>query len=297
MRRNLDLLIALLDAVRRSDRDAIVAELAPDATWTGIREEWHCETPAEIADMFLERSAVLGDLADLELLGRADRAVLHLRRLRELGGQPLSDGIYVVCRVADGRITRLEDHVRRRDALPGEGGAEPSAGVPEAPLRDGVPDGAGWYVLNVADARWLDGAFGAFTRFEGDVRHPRIGVNVAVLHPGQPLAMYHREDEQEDFLVLQGEATLIVEDQERPLRAWDYVHCPPWATHIIVGAGDRPCTLVAIGGRDNDAVVYPRSEVALRHSAGVSETTDQPDRAYAPFPPDEPTVFRSDWLP
>ena len=102
--------------------------------------------------------------------------------------------------------------------------------VPEAPLerRDGglAPRGEGWFVLNAKEARWLDGDFGAFTRFEGDVRFPQIGINIGVLQPGQPACMYHGEDEQEDFLVLAGECLLLVEGQERRLRAWDFVHCP-----------------------------------------------------------------------
>ncbi len=50
--------------------------------------------------------------------------------------------------------------------------------------------------------------------------------------------MYHWETEQEAFLVLAGEAPLIVEGEERPLRQWDFVHLPPETNHVIVGAGD-----------------------------------------------------------
>ena len=42
--------------------------------------------------------------------------------------------------------------------------------------------------------------------------------------------MYHWEANQEDFLVLSGEALLLVEGEERPLRQWDFVHCPPDTT-------------------------------------------------------------------
>ena len=38
--------------------------------------------------------------------------------------------------------------------------------------------------------------------------------------------MYHRENDQEDFLVLAGEALAIVEGEERPLRQWDFVALP-----------------------------------------------------------------------
>src|SRR5437867_365937 len=104
--------------------------------------------------------------------------------------------------------------------------------VPEAPLEatDGglVPAGEGWFVLNTREARWRDGDFGAYTRFEGKARFSQIGINVSVLSPGQVSCMYHREDEQEDFLVLAGECLLLIEGEERTLQAWDFVHCPAW---------------------------------------------------------------------
>src|SRR5436305_1451802 len=48
------------------------------------------------------------------------------------------------------------------------------------------PEGPGWFVLNAREARWLDGHFGAYTRFEGDARFPEVGINIGVLAPGQP---------------------------------------------------------------------------------------------------------------
>ena len=297
MRSHLDLLITLLDAARREDRAGLLALLDPAARWFGLRPEWRCDGAEEVATMVLERSHALG-APDVELLAREDRAVLHLR-LAEVEGVALSDGVYVACRIHDGRIARIDDHARRRDALPGEQ-FEPEATVPEAPMRRterGLRPGAGWFVLNAADAEWVTGAFGAYTRFEGDQRFPRIGINLSVLEPGGPSSMYHREDEQEDFLVLRGECLLIVEEQERLLKPWDLVHCPPWTTHVFVGAGDGPCTLLALGTRTSDAIVYPRSEVALRHGAGTERTTPDPDEAYAGIPDDLPTRFDAAWLP
>jgi uncharacterized cupin superfamily protein len=109
--------------------------------------------------------------------------------------------------------------------------------------------------------------------------------------------MYHGEDEQEDFLVLHGECLLLVEGQERPLRAWDFVHCPAWTEHVFVGAGDGPCALLAIGGRSDGDVIYPASEVAVRHGAGVEKDTTDPREAYASMPPDADVPYREGWLP
>jgi uncharacterized cupin superfamily protein len=156
---------------------------------------------------------------------------------------------------------------------------------------------SGWFVLNARDARWLDGCFGAYTRFEGDERFPRLGFNIGVLEPGQPACMYHGEDEQEDFLVLSGECLLLIEDTEQRLRASDFVHCPPWTEHVFVGAGDRPCTILAVGSRSGGDVIYPASELAERHRARVQQETDDPDQAYADIPPDKPATYHRDWLP
>src|ERR1051325_7238863 len=100
-----------------------------------------------------------------------------------------------------------------------------------------VPEGDGWFVVNAREAVWNESDFGAYTRFEGDARFPQIGINIGVLQPGQPACMYHREGNQEDFLVLTGECLLLIEGEERPLRAWDFVHCPAYTEHIIIGAG------------------------------------------------------------
>lgn len=160
-----------------------------------------------------------------------------------------------------------------------------------------MPDGPGWFVVNARDARWLEGEFGAYTRFEGDDRFPTIGVNIGVLAPGQPACFYHGEDEQEDFLVLSGECLLLIEGEQRPLRAWDFVHCPAWTEHVFVGAGDGPCAVLAIGSRLSDAVIYPESELARRHRAGVEHETREPAQAYASIGDDAETPYREGWLP
>jgi uncharacterized cupin superfamily protein len=172
--------------------------------------------------------------------------------------------------------------------------------VPEARLKstDGglAPEGEGWFVVNTREAKWLDGEFGAYTRFEGDARFPQLGINIGVLAPGQPACMYHGEDEQEDFVVLAGECTLLIEGQERRLRQWDFVHCPPWTEHVFVGAGDGPCAILAVGTRRGGDVIYPRSELALKHGAGVEQETTEPREAYANVQPDVAIHYRDGWL-
>ena len=160
-------------------------------------------------------------------------------------------------------------------------------GVPEAPLEDtgaGVkPAGPGWFVLNVRDARWFGNELGRYALLDSeDARFEQIGVAVGVILPGQPNAMYHAEDAQEDFLVLSGECTLVVEDEERRLKAWDFFHCAPGTHHIIVGAGDGPCAILMVGSRaEGKRLHYPVSEVAGRHGASTPEETDAPSVAYS----------------
>jgi uncharacterized cupin superfamily protein len=172
-----------------------------------------------------------------------------------------------------------------------------------------VPAGAGWFVLNAREARWVERPgrgknlpFTGWRDSEAETLFPQVGVNLVLLRPGEPIGMYPWEADQEDFLVLSGEALLIVEGQERPLRQWDFVHCPPGTRHMIVGAGDGPCAVLAVGarehiGEDCNGGAYTVDEVALRHGAGVEEETSDPGRAYARFPNSEPTRYRDGWLP
>ena len=179
--------------------------------------------------------------------------------------------------------------------------------VPEAPLEDTeagrVAKGDGWFVLNAKDARWYH-AEGrpALCNLEGDAEFDQLGIHIIVLGPGQPMAMYHWEADQEDFLVISGEALLIIEDEERPLKAWDFVHCPPKTNHVIVGAGGGPCVVVAVGARidsvDNpDWGGYTVNETALKHGAGVEQATTLQEEAYANVKPvRKPVRYQPDWL-
>ena len=162
--------------------------------------------------------------------------------------------------------------------------------VPEAPTQHlpggSKPAGEGWFILNAREAEWVHNErFGAGVTFEGRPGFAHYGVNVQVLWPGQPNGYYHGEGGQEDFLILSGECLLLIEGEKRRLRTWDFVHCPPWTEHIFVGAGDGPCAFLAIGARNTDGgIVYPVSETALRHGAGVAEETASFEQAYADAP-------------
>ena len=157
--------------------------------------------------------------------------------------------------------------------------------VPEAKLENGVPRTEGWFVVNARDARWIHNELGGYCAFEGrgDLRFPRVGINLNLLLPGKPMAMYHREEGEEGFVVLSGGCLLIVEGQKRPLRAGDFFHCSPWTEHVIVGAGEGTSVVLAVGSRGKDGLVYPANETAVKHGAGVEVETTSPEEAYAAF--------------
>jgi uncharacterized cupin superfamily protein len=190
--------------------------------------------------------------------------------------------------------------------------------VDEAPLRETehglMAAGPGWFVLNIRDARWWERGLGFEAGIGGEGDFGQVGVGLQVLGPGEPMAMYHWETDQEGFLVLSGEALLIVEGEERPLRQWDFVHCPPRTQHVIVGAGDGPCLVFAVGARErhtyvdsegrmhgrDDGGAYTVDEAAIRHGAGVEKETIDAGEAYAPLRgSSEPQAlrYRDGWLP
>jgi uncharacterized cupin superfamily protein len=184
-------------------------------------------------------------------------------------------------------------------------GAEPApdaALIPEIPLRETkfglVADGDGWFVINARESRWRDaGHLGRFCNFEGKKRFRQLGINLNVLEPGQPMGMYHRERREENFLVLSGECLLLVEGEERSLRAWDFVHCPPETNHMIVGAGSGPSVVLAVGARGRNRVTYPVDPLALKHAAGVEKETTKPQEAYANLAAWERCRYEEGWLP
>jgi uncharacterized cupin superfamily protein len=157
-------------------------------------------------------------------------------------------------------------------------------------LENGLrPATDGWFVLNARDARWWRwGKTGDYCTFAPRDRFPELGFNIRRIAPGQPSCLYHSEGVQEDFLVLAGECLAIVEDQERPLGAWDFVHCPADTRHVFVGQGEEPCVMIAVGRRPEVDLFFPRSAVALRRGAGVQKETPDPDVAYSRIPQPEP---------
>ena len=165
-----------------------------------------------------------------------------------------------------------------------------------------VAKGEGWYVVNARDVRWrYSSTRGAYCDIEGDTDWPQFGANLYVLEPGQPMAMYHWEADQEGFFVLSGEAVLVVEGEERPLEAVGLRPLPEGTNHVIVGAGSgRPrCSRSAHGSTRSTtrtgAATSGRDRAASRR--GCRGGDDGSEVAYADVVHRTPTRFREEWLP
>ena len=164
--------------------------------------------------------------------------------------------------------------------------------VPEAQLRKTdaglVPQGEGWFVLNAREVSWIRSEErGQDTDFQGGQEWSDLGFRIQILSPGQR-GLYHGERGQEDFLVVSGECVLVIEGQERRLKAWDFVHCPPWTKHAFVGGGDGPCVIVMVGSRAGGfEVVYAMNDVAAKYDASVLKETSKPDEAHARLGPEK----------
>src|SRR6201986_977725 len=140
--------------------------------------------------------------------------------------------------------------------------------VPEAELEETehglVPRSSGWVLVKAPEARWSRTGAARISNLAGDMRFEQLGFGIEVLGPGEPMACYHREWDQEGFLVVRGSGTLVVEGEERPLRQWDYFHCPPGVAHVIVGG---PIVVVAVGARQDDRTEYIADPVAANQGA------------------------------
>ncbi|MGH2971903.1 MAG: cupin domain-containing protein [Gaiellaceae bacterium] len=181
----------------------------------------------------------------------------------------------------------------------------------EAPLEKTdlglVCTGEGWLVANLTELRWRRRGENVFSNVAGDTLFDQLGIGISVLAPDQPMSMYHWESAQEDFLILSGTATLVIDGEERQLKQWDFVHCPPHTAHVIVGG---PCVVLGVGARERHTMLdengqrvgkpgesaYVPDPIAAKYSASPERETEDAEEAYAGFPPRE-LVKYGGWLP
>jgi uncharacterized cupin superfamily protein len=159
-----------------------------------------------------------------------------------------------------------------------------------------------WFVVNATEATWKAApGWGRFIKFEPEgTRFADFGINIHVIEPGERSTMYHGEDGQEDFLVLSGACTVVIEGEVLALKAWDFLHCPAWTRHTFANTGDEPCALLMVGARRDGVETdceYPEDPKAQRLGAGVATYTADPDEAYAGTPDSVDEPYREGTLP
>ena len=122
-RHEIEFLWAWFDALRRGDTDAMAAALDPDIVWQGIREDLVCNGPEDVVATFVSGYDAYQEIDSLELLGGEHRIVLGVRAadLGEINGVEIDGEIYNVFTLENQKITRIEDYLRRDDALAAAG--------------------------------------------------------------------------------------------------------------------------------------------------------------------------------
>lgn len=122
-RHNIEFLWAWFDALRRRDTEAMAAALGPDVVWQGIHAGLICNGPEEVVAGFVSGYDANQEIDSLELLGTDTHVVLGVRSpgLADIDGIDLGGEIYNVFAISDHKITRIEDYLRRDEALAAAG--------------------------------------------------------------------------------------------------------------------------------------------------------------------------------
>jgi uncharacterized cupin superfamily protein len=98
-----------------------------------------------------------------------------------------------------------------------------------------------------------------------------FGVNLTRLEPNSQSALLHRHSKQDEFIfILEGEPTLITEDEETPLRPGMCAGFPAkGVAHQLVNRTDQPVLYLEIGDRTlDDEASYPRDDLKAALGAG-----------------------------
>jgi len=106
----------------------------------------------------------------------------------------------------------------------------------------------------------------------------KLGYNLSITPPGKRTCPFHNHHNNEEmFLVLEGEGRLRFGKEEYPLRRHDVVACPPGTrevAHQIINSGTTDLICLALSTRERTEVVeYPDSNkiAALVGEPGKSD--------------------------
>jgi len=118
-RRHIELVVAFVDALRRRDREAAAQCLEPQVVWQGIVHDLTCYGTRDVLDIFFGRREREFELERLEIIGTTRGAVFafHHPEVWEVAGVEIRGAIYHAVTIEQGRITRIEDHADRGEAV------------------------------------------------------------------------------------------------------------------------------------------------------------------------------------
>jgi ketosteroid isomerase-like protein len=124
---NIEIIFAdWLDAMRRGDLETMAGRLAPYVVHQGVRPELVCRNRKQVIDMVGRRAGRVPPVEAIELIAAGDHVVMTVRGAGI--GPPVDDDegtargqATVVYTLADGKIVRMHDYLRRADALEAAG--------------------------------------------------------------------------------------------------------------------------------------------------------------------------------
>src|SRR4051812_45473038 len=129
----------------------------------------------------------------------------------------------------------------------------------------------------------LDGE-GRFQALRRELEVASFGLNLLRLRPGQRSRIHLHERQEEVYLVLEGELTLLIDGEEQRLVRGELVRGAPTARRQLVNAGDAPLALLAIGGygphEGRDATAFTSWDPGEQGRSPLD----------VPFPPDLPRM-------
>jgi hypothetical protein len=125
-RRNIEVVLGFLDAIRRRDREAAAGFLHPGIVWRGVVPDLACRTPSEVLDIFLGRRDEQIEVDRLELIGAERGAVFafHRPEIWEVAGVEIRGAMYHAVEIEEGRISRINDYAERDEALAAAGAGD-----------------------------------------------------------------------------------------------------------------------------------------------------------------------------
>jgi len=127
-----------------------------------------------------------------------------------------------------------------------------------------------------------DAAEQRFQRLRSALGVTSFGINLIVLEPGQRGRVHAHREQEEVYLVLEGELMLLLETSGHPVGRWELVRVAPDVRRQLVNRGSERLVLLALGGHGEHV---GRDGIAW---ADWNEPGDGRPPQEVPLPEDEP---------